>query len=759
MLTKILFFLAGIVGAQQFTALPGLAWLCALGLAGAVFGLRRYWRLAAFCYGLFWALSAATIRLADRLPERLAGQDLSIEGYVAELPEINPDHVRFNFKITKARPDIPGKIRLTWYHPQQTLKAGQSWRLTVRLKPPYGNLNPGGFDYERWLFVQDIGATGYVRAEPLPVLLTFATSIEFALLTLRQLLADRIDRLEVSPASKGMIKALTIGDGSGLSSEQWEIFRRTGTTHLMVISGSHVALVAGLVYLLTLRLFSRYQLSNWPPQQPAAFLAVLTAFGYAGLTGFAVPAQRAALMLTVAMLALWRQRHSTSFHTLGVALLTVLLIDPLVVLLPGFWLSFLAVSLIIYVLAGRLSKPGYWFSLLKINWATAIGLSPLILYFFQQVPLVTPAANLLAVPVIGLLVVPLALVATLVLLTLPGFGETLFHLVDYCLQGFWWFLLQLADLPFSTFSQMSPGFWALIFAVPAVLILLAPKGVPARWLGVVLLLPMLVTVNRKPDVGDAELTLLDVGQGLSAVVQTANHVLVYDTGAKFSETSDAGQSIIMPYLRSQGIARIDTLVVSHGDNDHIGGAGSLLRQYETGRILTSVPQLLAGYSPQPCQAGQSWQWDGVDFTVLSPEHGISASDNNNSCVLQIRGRQGSILLPGDIEGEAESRLVGIYGEELKSDVLLAPHHGSETSSTTAFLHAVAPELILIPAGYRNQFGHPHHHVLQVYKALKKTWLVSAEQGAVKVRLTSPLQVESWRDSEGRYWNYRYSEKW
>jgi len=290
--------------------------------------------------------------------------------------------------------------------------------------------------------------------------------------------------------------------------------------------------------------------------------------------------------------------------------------------------------------------------------------------------------------------------------------------------------------------------------VPGILWLLAPVGIPARWLSLVMFLPLVFTDAKRPETGDIHMTLLDVGQGLSAVVQTAHHLLVYDTGAKFSEQSDMGQSVLLPFLRSQGIDNIDSLIISHGDNDHIGGAASLMRGIDTKQVLTSVPQLLSEYAPSECVAGQSWLWDEVRFTMLAPQQ-MFASENDNSCVLKIQSKHGTVLLTGDIEAAAEAWLVKTYGEELKADVLIAPHHGSKTSSTAEFLQTVQPDYVLIPAGYRNQFGHPHKNVLARYRQVNAKWLSSADSGAIAVNVKDKaVVVQGMRETESKYWNIK-----
>ncbi len=753
MIVSALSFLSGLLVVQQFSALPGSQWLIVVTVSAGIMAWLRYWRWLFFVTGVLWAIVFAMVRLSDRLPESLEGINIPVKGLIVDLPEQDERQTRFDFIDTESAQKLPSKLRLSWYYPDQAIKAGQYWSFTIKLKRPHGSLNPGGFDYERWLFTQGIGAVGYVRPDSKPVLLG-RDSAWINISVWRQRITDRLSFLLSESPSLGLIKALTIGDGSGITQQQWDVFRKTGTTHLVVISGSHVGLIAGLAYFLVLKVWAWTGLLRWSPQRVAAVAAMLVAVFYAGLAGFSVPAQRAVIMLGVVMLAIILQRNTRPFNTLAIALFAVLAFDPLAVLAVGFWLSFLAVSLIIYVVAGRLSKSGYMLEGIKINWATSVGLSPLLLFFFQQVSLISPLANFIAVPVISLLAVPLSLLAVVLMFGFPLLASKLFMVVDTALQGLWWLLVRLAELPLATISHAQPSVWALVFALPGVLLLLAPRGMPARWLSLIMFLPLVFTPANKPKAGSFNMTLLDVGQGLSVVVQTENHWLVYDTGAKFSAESDMGRSVVLPFLRRQGADKIDRLIISHGDNDHIGGALSLMHGMPTEQVLTSVPQQLSDYSPLMCEAGQSWTWDNVTFTLLSPQHPF-VSDNDNSCVLKIESEQGAVLLTSDIETAAESWLVETYGNQLKAKVLISPHHGSKTSSTFEFLQAVQPVYVLIPAGYRNQFGHPHQEVLDRYEQIKAQWLNTADSGAISLGVKEGLwQVQSLRATESKYWNIK-----
>ncbi|MBL6985459.1 MAG: DNA internalization-related competence protein ComEC/Rec2 [Methylobacter sp.] len=779
MVISALSFLAGLLLVQQFSVLPDVKWLIVGAVVVGSIAWLRYWRCLFFSVGVLWAIVFAMHRLSSQLPESLEGIEIQVSGVIADLPVQDEKRARFDFiprdGVYAASPSgtgaaiprdsaygraanepaqhLPAKLRLSWYYPDQQIKAGQHWTFTVKLKRIHGTMNPGGFDYERWLFTEGIGATGYVRPNHKPVLLG-RDSAWSSISVWRQSIADRLSSLLGNSPSLGLIKALTIGDASRISQKQWEIFRKTGTVHLMVISGLHIGLVAGLVYFLVLKLWAWTGLLAWSPQRVSAVVAVLAAIFYSGLAGFSVPTQRSVVMLSIAMTAIILQRNSRPLNTLAIALFAVLIFDPLAVLAAGFWLSFLAVSVIVYAVSGRLGKAGYLWSALKIHWVTSVGLSPLLLLFFQQVSLIAPLANLFAVPVISLLVVPLSLLAVMVMFVSATLADKLFFLVDRLLQGLWWFLEYFAELPMASITHEPPSYWALFFAVPGMMLLLAPVGIPARWLSLVMFLPLLFTEVKRPEIGDINMTLLDVGQGLSAVVQTAEHLLVYDTGAKFSADSDMGQRVVLPFLHLQGLNKIDSLIISHGDNDHIGGAASLMHGMDTVQVLTSVPQKLIEYAPIECIAGQSWLWDEVEFTMLGPAQAFN-SKNDSSCVLKIQSKHGTLLLTGDIEATAESWLVDTYGEALKAEVLVAPHHGSKTSSTMSFLRAVQPEYVLIPAGYRSQFGHPHKDVLARYRRINATWLNNADSGAIFVNvINNAWAVQGMRQMESKYWNFK-----
>jgi competence protein ComEC len=750
MITAALSYLTGIMLVQQLPDMTRLGYLMFLLPAFGVAVWRRYWGAVFFLLGIVWAIGFALIRLHGQLPQTLEGVDLKVTGRITGLPDAQDKNVRFDFTPTQAENQLPSRIRLTWYQPNRPLKAGQTWIFTVKLKRPHGTVNPGGFDYERWLFTEGIGATGYVRSATPPELLKEAAYTDVS--GFRQAIADQLSGLLADAPSLALIQALMIGDGSQITQAQWDVFRKTGTTHLIVISGSHIGLIAGFIYFLTVKCWAWTGLLRWPPPRIAAIIALIAAVFYAFLAGFAVPTRRAVIMLAIAMAAVIGQRNIRPFNTLATALFAVLIADPLAVLSAGFWLSFFAVGLILFAIAGRLGKPKLFSGAVKLHWVTSLGLGPFLLFFFQQVSFIAPFANLLAVPVISLFVLPVSLLGLLLLPLSSTVAGLLLLPADYALQGLMWLLNLMAQIPVATIHHPAPSYWALLTAIPGTLLLLAPYGTPSRWLGGVMLLPLIFTAADRPAPGEIRMALLDVGQGLAVSVQTADHWLVYDTGPQFSAESDMGRNVVLPYLHGQGADRIDTLIVSHGDNDHIGGARSILSVLPVTRLLTSAPNRLAEHAPLVCKAGQTWQWDNIDFAILAPKQLDPEMDNNNSCVLKIQSENGTILLTGDIEAAAESWLVGQYNKALQADILVAPHHGSKTSSTQDFLDAVQPKFILIPAGYRNQFGHPHASVVARYEKTGTKWLNSAGSGAILVNVTEHgIAVRAYRDVDKKYW--------
>ncbi len=751
MLFSALYFLFGIVLVQFFKTLPDSFEVLSLVMCSALLAGMRLWRLMFLVTGVVWAVGVAQMRLEQNLSAQLENQLWLIDAQIVGLPDWDSKRVRLDVKVLQSPVLLPEKLRLNWYFPDQDIKTGQVWRWTVKLKRPQGTLNPGGFDYERWLLQNQIGATGYIRNQPRPILLqengSFLNIDRF-----RQTIIDKLDRMQLQHV--GLIKALTVGDKQGLNAEQWQLFRRTGTVHLLAISGLHIGLVAGFIFGLTqkIAIFTGHRL----PHRLAAGCAILAALIYSALAGFALPTQRALIMLTVVLLALSWQRHIRVTHGMGLALWVILLLHPLAVLDPGFWLSFLAVFLIAYIFFGRLQRLVGWRAWLRLHLVCAFGMAPVLLFLFGQVSLIAPLANGLAVPLITFFVVPLSLIAVLFSLAKESWAAGLLWPVDESLDILSQLLTWLAGWAGAVYQMPNPELLPVILALMGLFLFLAPYGTPVKRLFWILLLPVFFAPQNNVKVGQLRMTLMDVGQGLSAVLETAHHVMVFDTGAKYSEQFDLGQAVILPFLQNKGINGINTLVISHSDNDHAGGAKSVLNAIPVEQVLISKPVDLQLIDHDFCHTGQRWIWDEVEFLVLSPELGQFDGDNNNSCVIKVNSQQGSVLLTGDIEEPVESWLVQNYAGQLHSQVLIAPHHGSKTSSSESFLKAVNADIILIPAGYQNRFGFPHMTVLERYRKLGLHWMNTATSGAIQVNFTEAgVGLSPYRQQHGRYWHTQF----
>jgi len=789
-------FLIGTASLPLLTVLPGRVFLAGLlaALLLAVVVLARFFRgrswpvvaglLISIGAGFFLASIVAHQLLAGALPAEREGQDVVVEGYIASLPKQQGRRLRFQFvpqslhwqDDIQAEPRaMPGKLLLSWYphkdHKIPSVHVGERWRLQVRLKRPHGFSNPGGFDYEASLFRQGIRARGYVHhvtkspaqdqatdtAVPVNQRLAPAGNA-YRVDQLRETLRTRILAVLDDHPLRGIVLALAIGDRQQITQPQWEVLTRTGTNHLVAISGLHVGLVAGFAFFLMRGLWrlSARAVVCWPAAKAGAVAALLAAAVYAMLAGFSVPTQRALVMVAVVMLAIIVQRHTRPSGLLALALLLVLMIDPLAVMAAGFWLSFGAVAVLVYGMSGRLAMNSYWWRWGRAQWLVAVGLFPALLLSFQQVSVVAPLANLLAVPWVSLVTVPLTLLGSICLGFSVTAGEWLLGLSTLSLEVLWWWLDGLAQWKLAAWQQTAPPLWAMPVAVVGILWLLAPQGVPARKVGLVGLLPLLFVSPAVIPSGQARFTLLDVGQGLAAVVQTQNHVLVFDAGPRFSSGFNTGEAVVAPYLRAQGRRYIDTLVVSHGDNDHIGGVAGLRATIPLRQVLSSVPQRIDG--AMPCLAGQRWQWDGVTFAMLNPGDDLydeGRRNNNRSCVLRVQAGEHSVLLTGDIEQAAERALVQTFGSRLASDVLVAPHHGSRTSSTPEFLAAVSPTVALFPVGYRNRYGFPKAQIVQRYVTQQVRLFDTAQHGAIELQLGSeagPGPVMTHRQQAERYWH-------
>jgi competence protein ComEC len=751
-------FTAGVLLLQQQAALPAWPWLAALPACAALAAWRRALLVPAACAaGFLWAAGGAHLRLADRLAPGLEGRDLEVAGVVSGLPAASERSLRFEFQPESAPVPLPQKVLLAWYRgpageAPPDLQPGERWRLTLRLKRPHGPLNPHGFDYEAWLTERGIGATGYVRA---------ATSARRS--GVRDSLADRIAQaraavrarfrevLGETPAA-GILAALAVGEQRAIANEEWRLFSRTGVTHLMSISGLHVTLVSGLAAWLVAALWRRVPrlALALPARKSGAAAAIAAALAYTLLAGFAVPAQRTFYMVSVVALALWSGRIASPARTLALALAVVCALDPWAVLQPGFWLSFGAVALIFHVGAGWTQAEPRWRQWLRVQWAITVGLAPAALFLFAQVSVSGPLANALAIPLVSAVITPLALAAAV----LPV--DALLVVAQWLVHWLLAYLEWCASLPAALWQQHVPPLWATLVALAGVAWLLLPRGFPWRGCGLALMLPAVGLPAPAPRTGEAWVTTFDVGQGLAVLVRTARHALLYDAGPAYGDT-DSGERIVAPALRALGVARLDALVLTHDDGDHTGGARSLLEGFEVDALLHSLGArhalLALARAPRRCLRGTGWGWDGVRFELLHPAPGRAARRRNDeSCVLKVSAGGGAaMLLTGDIERATELALA--RDGAVRAIALLAPHHGSRSSSSAPFLAAVRARLVVASAGYRNRFGHPAAEVQARYAAAGARLLRTDRDGAVSMRLGAHgATALTERARRARYWH-------
>lgn len=770
-------FVAGAWWLQQQALLPGLTGALAmvpLALLAWRFSRRAVVLsavLAVACCavaGFFWAAAVASWKLDSALDEAWEGRDIELRGVIAEMTQPFDRGVRFRLDVEQVYSlgaGVPPHIALAWYRAPDAragpdLRAGQRWRMVVKLRRPHGTSNPGGFDFEAWMLERNLRATGYVVQAKAPQLLAETVHRPgYGLERLRESIRGKLQAALGERPYAGVVIALAIGDQRAIPPAQWQVFTRTGVNHLMSISGLHITMVASMAFVLVLWSWKRspWLVTRLPALRAAAVAGLACAAAYAALSGFAVPAQRTVYMLGVVAWALWLGWTVRPLAVLALAAAVAVFVDPMAVVAPGFWLSFGAVAVIMLAGGGRIGRAGWIRAWARAQWAVTIALVPLLLAMFQQVSLVSPLANAFAIPLVSFVVVPLALLAAV----LPGSAMAV--AAHTAMAACMALLEALNAMPEAVWQQHAPPAWAVPLAIVGALWMLLPRGFPARWVGAGLLLPLFLSVPRAPQHGEMWITVLDVGQGLAVVVRTSGHALLFDAGPAFSGDIDAGDRIVVPYLRAAGIGRLDGMVVSHDDADHSGGALSVLRAVPVAWLASSLPAghpiAAAAASSRRCADGQAWEWDGVRFEILHPQaagyNDARRMDNDRSCVLRIVSAHGSALLPGDIERAGEEEIVRLHARALAADVLLVPHHGSRTSSSKAFVEAAAPRLAIFAVGYRNRFGHPHFSVVSRYREQGAEMIRSDDAGAVLIRFANgDLSWQGWRQLERRYWRDR-----
>lgn len=775
-------FLAGAAMLLFISGLPSLGLLLALIVSAALFCIKQNNLsrqkisrcIAAFIIGFSWCSINAWQVQNSIIETEFEGKDITLTGVINSVPQLKTSttkkgkiitRAKFRLLVESARAengvsiDNLKTVQLSWYNLRDRVSAGQRWDLKVRLKKPHGFANVGGFDYEKWLFSNRIGATGYVKIVKSNQLIDNSTLYGWDDM-LRERVIKRLD--EVLPASdfNGIITALATGHRSDISKTQWNGLLTSGTNHLVAISGLHIGLIAALAFFCVRYVWgiNRRVANKVAPIYVAASAAIIASFVYAALAGFSVPTQRALVMIVIVMVGILLKKPTTPRHSLSVALVCVLCIEPLSVLMPGFWLSFLAVVIILYAIKKCGSETG-WRNRLRqwimVQGFIAIGLAPLTLIFFDRVSLVSPLVNLIAVPLFSLIIVPLVFLAMLLLAFIPTVSTYIFVFVQWILQGFWYLIELTTQFDYATYS--CSRLFALTILLSAIAIILMLYFGKKRLL---LLVPLssLITAFTvgKINAGEFQIDFLDVGQGSSMVIRTANHTLIYDAGP--NRGLDTGDSVIIPYIAALGIDKVDTMVISHADNDHAGGAKAIIDAVDVNQLIVGENLKRVEHKYSLCRSGQGWQWDEVEFEFIYPFK--ERKGNDASCVLLIRSENGSVLLTGDIPKAAEKRILKKYKSKLLNgganfdiDIVAVPHHGSKGSSSEKFVSAIKPEYAVVSSGYRNRYKFPKSKVVKTYEKVGAELVNTANAGMISFVISKDgvSQPMLYRHENKRVW--------
>ncbi len=751
--------LAGALAVQALHALPprGIdVSVAVVGLLSTLLSRRLRW-LGLFLLAAGWTMWRADIALSQRLPHALEGQDILVTGVVRGLPQVEEHATRFQLDVQSARFEgkpigLDGRARLSWYDHAPELQPCSEWQLRLRLKRPRALIDPGSFDFERFALQRGIVATGYVREDDANRVLG---SAPICVDRLRQHIVGVI-RSVLGPGPRtDLMQALAFGDQRAMDEHEWAVARATGIPHLIAISGLHIALFAsfGLALIRLLWKMAPRITLRWPAPLIEAVASLVFAVAYALLAGFGLPTRRALVMIGALLLANLARRGRAPVQGLALAVIVLLIWNPLCVLSAGFWLSFVGVGWLMFCLGGATQRRRWLRDLVTAQGVASLGLLPLGIWFFGQSSLIGPVANLIAVPWICFLVLPLTVLGTLLALMVPSVGAPLLLVAGTAMQWLWTLLEKIAAWPGSLWYFPEPHLWALVLALLGALWLLLPRGIPARGLGLLLLLPLLWPARTPLAPGEFEAVMLDVGQGLSFVVRTRDHALVYDTGARYPSGFDLGDAAVVPTLHALGIGRLDRMIISHGDNDHAGGASAVKAAYPTVPVESGEPKRL-NIPARQCLAGESWIWNGVRFRILHPREPLPVVNNDRSCVLAVTNAGGGLLLTGDITSEAEPDVTEAMNPVPSHLVLQVPHHGSKTSSGAGFLDALKPDLALVSSGYRNRFHHPGRTVVARYRERDIALLNSPISGFVDVHFSAnlpPRVVERGRVDRHPYW--------
>ena len=719
--------------------------------------------LCGVCCGCCLGLAYGTVLLDQRLVADCVGTPLTVEGQIISLPVVSEirsgvPRQRFEFSVSEispARCHGPSKLMLSYYG-DDTLLPGENWRFDVKLKKPWGLSNPGSYNVQAWFAQEGIDGVGSVKGKGLHQRLPSDQFSIYGYQRVRWTISGQIGKLGLKPDVMAMLRALTVADRSGIGPDLWRLLQQYGVNHLLVISGLHVGLVAAAGFLLGgvfVRLLLPMGLTgNWLP----SVCALLLATAYGALAGFSLPVQRALCMLVCFVAAGLTSRSSGPSNNLLLAATVVLVMNPLAALGSGFWLSFGAVAALLW-LAQWQRGAGALRRILGTHGFMSLVMLPLGALFFGGASLVAMLANLLMITLVGMVVVPLSLMAVVSSLCGWAVASDLWNLAGWPLQQLLPPATQLAEAGDKwLFLHLTGSLPRALLGLTAVGLLILPGAKTLKLLALVSLLPLLLpqTQGVQTPSLDTSVTVLDVGQGTSVVIRSGERTLLYDTGGGDPDGVNMGSSVVLPYLRQQGVASLDSFVISHPDLDHSAGAEGLLAAMPVERFRYGGDWSGAG-AGRPCIAGEAWRWPGGQvFQFLSPARESQISSNDASCVLQVQMGRFRLLLPGDIGTKREQDLVKYWGDQLSGDWLLAAHHGSRTSSSPALLKWVYPETIVVSSGYANRFGHPHPQVLQRLQQLGGTIFSTATHGALEFELSDggdKVETTAFRQATRRYW--------
>lgn len=725
-------------------------------------------------FAFWWGL--CHFYLTPVLPQDFLETKVELTGEIVELPQYDQtlsgkNKVSLFLKVDSLQTNnqsqnwslIRPKVRINWYsnHSFPQLSPGDTWHFTAKLKTIHTSMNPGGFDYESYQFQNGVQASGYVLDQK-------AKLIEPAMFSVRGKLAEKLTDFFKQSPFVGIYQALIIGDRQLISEAQWQVLRTTGTIHLMAISGLHISIAAGMGFLLfsliwrfAILWFRIRWLMHLPKIQFAAIGALIFASLYATLAGFSIPTQRAWLMVLAMFAFVFLRRKFQPWSALALAAFMILLWEPKSVLASGFWLSFLAVSIIFAVVnQPSFSKKKKWLQLIWVQWWLTVGLIPVLAFIYLQVPTLSLMANLIAVPFVSFIALPLLILTFIFTLLFPDFSGFLASLNDFLWSSLWQYLQTLSSYAYSNWLTGDISIWQLLlsYVIFFSIVLLVPFNHFIKSVLTLLAFTVVLSLSSVESInpGEFKLSVMDVGQGEAIVFQTASHTVVYDTGAKWTNQLDGTKMALLPYFRHQKIQQIDLLIVSHSDQDHAGGMASLLEKMPVKQAFSGQAEVLnqrAGKAVfKPCYTGQKWQLDGITFEMLSPDRGQSAAnDNDTSCVLKVTSGSQSVLVPGDASAKIEGKLVSEFSN-LKSSILIAGHHGSQSSSSEMFLKAVAPDLVIFSAGFNNRYGFPNKEVVQRVEKLDTKWLNTACSGSVHIFFTNKsFELKRLSRRENRHW--------